>query len=188
MSIQALIAQFGYPALLLGTLLEGETILLVAAFLAHRGYLEIGWVMAVGALGAYISDQTFFHIGRLRGEGVVGRFLTHRPHWHARVQRTEGLLRRHQTLVILGFRFLYGLRTVTPFAIGMSGIKTGRFMLLDAIATSTWSILVSLLGYAFGAAVEDVLARAKHYELWIALGTLAIAGSVTLWRWWRQSR
>lgn len=188
MSVQALIAHFGYPALFLGMLLEGETILLVAAFLAHRGYLEIGWVIAVGAMGAYMSDQTIYHIGRLRGHGVVGRFLLHRPHWHEKLERAQGKLRRHQTLVILSFRFLYGLRTVTPFAIGMSGVSIRRFMLFDAISTSAWSILISLLGYAFGAVIEDVLARAKHYEVWIALGVLAVAALVTLWRWWRESR
>ncbi|HKK06315.1 MAG TPA: DedA family protein [Gammaproteobacteria bacterium] len=188
MSPESLIAHYGYPVLLLGTALEGETILLVAAFLANRGYLDLTWVMAVGALGAFLGDQSFFQLGRRRVGGRLRDFLLQRPHWHSRVLRAQALLQRYQTPVILGFRFLYGLRMVTPFAIGMSDIRARRFVTLDALAAAVWSTLVSLLGYVFGAAVEKILAQAKHYELWIAVGVLAAGALLALWHRWRQNR
>lgn len=188
MSPESLIAHYGYPVLLLGTALEGETILLVAAFLAHRGYLDVSWVVFFGALGAFVGDQSFFQLGRRRIGDHLRRFLLDRPHWQKRLARAQNLLHRYQTPVILGFRFLYGLRMVTPFAIGMSEIRARRFVALDALAALLWSSLVSLMGYVFGAAVESFLAQAKHYELWIALGLLAASALLGFWHWWRQDR
>ena len=37
-NLEPLVSTYGYPALLVGTFLEGETILVIAGFLAHRGY------------------------------------------------------------------------------------------------------------------------------------------------------
>jgi membrane protein DedA with SNARE-associated domain len=70
-----ILLRFGYVALFLGTFLEGETILLVAAFLAHRGYFNIYWVTSVAALGTMFGDQLFYFIGRKHGI----TFLDRRP-------------------------------------------------------------------------------------------------------------
>lgn len=188
MSPESLISHYGYPMLLLGTALEGETILLVAAFLAHTGYLELHWVMVTGALGAFIGDQTCFQLGRRRIGAAARRFIHRRPRWQARLERAQGLLERYQTPVILGFRFLYGLRTVTPFAIGMSDIRARRFAALDGVAAAIWAVLIGLLGYLFGAALETLLKQARQYELWIAAGLLGASMLLALWHWWRQRR
>ncbi len=43
--LENLLQQFGYPAVLLGTFLEGEMSRLLAAYLALRGYLSIEGVV-----------------------------------------------------------------------------------------------------------------------------------------------
>ena len=49
--IAALIAGYGYLAVFLGTLFEGETVLLAAGFAAHRGLLAWPLVVAVAFVG-----------------------------------------------------------------------------------------------------------------------------------------
>ena len=46
-NLEILVSAYGYPALFIGTFLEGETILVIAGFLAHRGYLELPWVIVI---------------------------------------------------------------------------------------------------------------------------------------------
>jgi membrane protein DedA with SNARE-associated domain len=46
--LQALIAKYGYLAILIGTFFEGETILVLGGFAAHRGYLMLAGVAAIG--------------------------------------------------------------------------------------------------------------------------------------------
>jgi membrane protein DedA with SNARE-associated domain len=45
MTLESVLTTYGYFALMIGTFLEGETILIAAGFLAHRGYLELPWVI-----------------------------------------------------------------------------------------------------------------------------------------------
>ena len=47
MSPEALIEQFGYVAVFLGTILEGEAIVVAAGFFAARDYLDLYLVMVV---------------------------------------------------------------------------------------------------------------------------------------------
>ena len=78
---------------------------------------------------------------------------------------------------MIGFRFIYGMRSITPFVIGMSGFPARRFLLLNLTGGVIWVVVIGLLGYAFGHAVELVLNDVRKYELWIILGVLAV-GSV----------
>jgi membrane protein DedA with SNARE-associated domain len=52
--------------------------------------------------------------------------------------------------MLLSFRFLYGIRSVTPFAIGMSEVSYLRFTLLNIIGAGIWAIAIASAGYYFG--------------------------------------
>jgi len=177
--IEHLISSYGYLAVLVGTFLEGETILVIAGFAAHRGYLGLPQVIAAACAGTLAGDQLFFYLGRSRNQALLRR----RPSWKAPIERVRQMLDRHQLAVVLGFRFLYGVRTVTPFAIGMSGFPPLRFLVLNVIGAAAWATVVGCLGYLFGHSLEIVLGDLKRYEVAVMLG-LAVAGAVAgLWRW-----
>jgi len=100
----------------------------------------------------------------------------------------QKLLQRFHLPLILGVRFLYGLRTIGPMVIGMSGIAWPRFFLLNLIGAITWAITIAGAGYLFGHALELVLVDIKHYE-----GTLfAVMAAAGMLVWlvyrWRQRR
>lgn len=63
-----LITHYGYWAVAVGCLLEGETLLILAGIAARRGLLELPWVLAVGACAGALSDVAFFTVGRWRGQ------------------------------------------------------------------------------------------------------------------------
>jgi membrane protein DedA with SNARE-associated domain len=172
---QYLVTHYGYAAVLVGTFAEGETVLVLGGLAAHRGYLELPWVLVCAFAGTLIGDQLFFHIGRLKG----ARVLEKRPHWRQRAQRAFELLQRHQTLMAVGFRFMYGLRTVTPFLLGASGVSSVRFLALNAIGAAAWSVVVGGLGYLLGRTVELLLGDVKRYELWLFAGAAAVG--VAIW-------
>ncbi len=76
--------------------------------------------------------------------------------------------------VILGFRFLYGLRTVAPFVIGLSKIPFFTFLILNIISAAVWATVVGTLGYYFGKGIEIILDDVKKYETWILIAGLAL--------------
>lgn len=177
--VEHLISTYGYLAVLVGTFLEGETILVIAGFAAHRGYLGLPEVIAAACAGTLAGDQLFFYLGRSRSEALLRR----RPSWRGSIERVRHMLERHQLAVVLGFRFLYGVRTVTPFAIGMSGFPPVRFLILNVIGAATWAAVIGSLGYLFGHSLELVLGDLKRYELAIMLGLAATGVVLGLLRW-----
>jgi membrane protein DedA with SNARE-associated domain len=163
MTLEELISTYGYAAIGIGTFLEGETILVLGGFAANRGYLELPWVILCAFIGTLFGDQLYFYIGRTRGKSALEK----RPHWKAKSEKIIRLLDRHQAWVIFGFRFLYGLRTVTPFIIGVSKISPVRFLILNILGAAVWAVVIGTMAYLFGRTLEIIIGDIKQYELLI---------------------
>jgi membrane protein DedA with SNARE-associated domain len=170
MTLEWAIMNFGYPAVLVGTFFEGEIILILAGFAAHRGYLHLPLVIVAAFLGSLFGDQFYFFLGRRRGKTVLAKH----PEWEARIGRFKGLMERYHTLIILGFRFLYGLRTIAPFAIGLSSIPAWKFVILNALSAAVWAVVLGILGYVFGHTMELMLDEIKRYEIAVMAGLMVI--------------
>jgi membrane protein DedA with SNARE-associated domain len=173
-SLGLLLAHYGYWAILVGTFFEGETVLVLGGLAAHRGYLHFWPVVAVAFVGSVAGDQLYFQLGRRRG----APFLRRRPRWGASAARARELVRRYETPVILGFRFLFGLRTVTPFVLGMGGVSPLRFSVLNALSALLWAVVVAGVGYALGDVAERLLADARRYERFLFLAVAATGALV----------
>ena len=164
--------QWAYIVLLIWTFLEGETIVIIAGVVAREGQLSLPLIILCAFCGSLCSDQLMFLLGRYKGQAFVAR----RPKWQMRAERVYRLLERHQTWLILGFRFLYGLRNITPFAIGMSQVPTRRFIVLNIIGAAVWAATFASAGYLFGTAMESI--AASHHRRLVLIGMAVVAAIV----------
>jgi len=55
-------------AAFVGLVIPGESAMLLGGFLAFRGRVSLGWMMAAGAVGAVVGDSVGYTIGRRLGE------------------------------------------------------------------------------------------------------------------------
>ncbi len=174
MNLEALLAQFGLPAIFLGAAAEGETAVLLGGMIVHRGLVGFGPAIAAAALGSFLADQLFFFLGhRFRDHPRVLRIRA-RPAF----QRASAAFSRYPTAFVFAFRFLYGLRTVSPLAIGTTGFPARRFLLLNALAALLWATVFITLGYLFGQSVEAVFGRIRPVEHVLLAGiALAVVGT-----------
>ncbi|MHB8623544.1 MAG: DedA family protein [Sulfuricaulis sp.] len=180
----ALIKNYGYFAILVGTFLEGETVLILGGFAAHMGLLELPWVIAGALVGSYSGDQLFYYIGRHYGPKVIASRLS----WQENAEKAYRHLRRHTNLLIVSFRFYYGLRNVTPFVIGAAHIPRLRFSLLNLIGAVVWAISFGSAGYLFGEAIRAYLVDLRRFEIYIFLALTLVAILIWLARLWRNRR
>lgn len=171
MALSTLIAQYGLIAVFAGSLLEGETVLLLAGYAAHRGYLDFATVVAVAAFGAVTGDQGWFLLGRFQGR----RLLDRRPWLDDKIRRALALIERHSIKILLVMRFAWGLRVALPVAVGMSNISWQRYLLLNLLSALLWAPLVAGAGYAFGALITRHAAGLHHIEHWGMLAVVTLA-------------
>lgn len=172
-SLAALLSRFGYLAIFVGTILEGETILIMGGFAAHRGYLELPWVMLIAFLGATVGDFVIYFLARTRGRA----WLEKSEKLRRRVKRVEPHVHRHGNIIIIGMRFLYGLRTVLPVAIALCGVPPKRFVSLSIFGAVLWALIGGAAGYLFGEALERAIDSVEKYEVEVLIG-LVVAGAL----------
>ena len=180
MNLSDLIDSYGYWAVFGWTFIEGESLLALAGLAAQQGWLEFHWVIAAAIAGSFLGDQIWFFLGRTQGAKLLARY----PQYAPKVTRAHELLERYQTPLILAVRFLYGLRAVLPFVIGMSRISTLKFQALNFAGAVIWSATIASAGYLFGNAVEYMLGDIHKYEKYV----LAAVALVFLIVWWASRR
>lgn len=176
MDIAHLIQTYGYFAVALGSFLEGEAVLLAGSLAAYHGHLALPVVMGIAALASFIGDLPYFFAGRRYGLRVLARF----PSLRRRKKRMEHLIHRHQIMLVLSLRFLYGMRIAGLLALGTSRISTRRFLLLDFIGAIIWSAGVSAAGYGIGGVLRRLFGNSAT-PVQLTVFAAVLAGTILLW-------
>jgi membrane protein DedA with SNARE-associated domain len=157
-----LIHQYGWLAIAVGTFFEGEWAMLAAGIGVRAGWLSPWTVVLAGMGGTFASDMACFWFGRLGGPSLVRRW----PGLWRRLAPVRELMERNQSWLIVGYQFVPGLCTVTPIAFGLSGIRAGRFMALNALGIAAWTGLFASGGYACATVLLD------GHGLWLLVPAL----------------
>lgn len=179
MDINQLIAEHGayfYLVALIWTFLEGETFVLFAGFAAAQGLLNPYLLLVATWLGSFSGDQTWFWIGRYFGLRVLNRF----PRWRNGVEAALYWLERYNAGFILSFRFIYGIRNFSSFAMGMSAVHWKRFLSLNFLAAGLWAGSFVAAGFFLGHALRAMLSHLIRSFSLAMLGAF-IVFAVAVW-------
>lgn len=159
MNIEHLLTQYGYLAIFLCSIFEGETILTLAGFFVHKGYLYFFPAVVSAACGGMLGDQLCFFLGRYYGQ----RLLKHFPKLTPMVEKTNRMLCKHSSIIIILVRFMYGVRIAGPIAIGMSKIPFTRFAIFNIVGALLWATLILSVGVFFGESAHWISAEFQQY-------------------------
>jgi membrane protein DedA with SNARE-associated domain len=176
----SLIERYGYLIVFLGVMLEGigiplpgETVLITAGVLAHRGSLTLWETMMMGSLGAVMGGQAGYLIGRFGGRPFVlrwGRYAFITPD---RLGRAEMFFERHGGKAVFLARFITGLRVFGALVAGMSRMSWRKYTLYSVLGGLLWAAAAVALGYFLWASLSLV-------EHWIGRISLLLAAAVVL--------
>ncbi|EDT3048183.1 TPA: DedA family protein [Salmonella enterica] len=183
MDINTLITHYGYAALVIGSMAEGETVTLLGGVAAHQGLLKFPLVAAAVALGGVMGDQLLYLLGRCYGGKILRRF----PRYHTKIRRAQKMIQRHPYLFVIGTRFMYGFRVVGPLLIGASRLPPKIFLPLNIVGALIWALLFTTLGYLGGEVIapwlHDLDQHLRH-GVWLILAIVLVVGV----RWWLKRR
>lgn len=174
---------YGYWTVFFGVMLEnaglpvpGETVLLVASFLAANSDavdLKIEWIILISICGATLGDNMGYWIGRRGGRPFLNRhakrFFIRKNH----LERAERVFQRYGSWTVFFARFITGLRVIAgPFA-GVLHLPWPRFLLFNFLGAVVWATTISLVGYFFGSEWPLLLKILKRFQL-VALAVLVV--------------
>lgn len=148
--ITALIAQYGYWALFIGCIAEGETIILLGGIAVKKGLLHYGWTVLIAMMGGAFGDQMLFILGYLYIYNQSNNQILHQLATKQQIFRVRNMIFKRPILFIIGVRFMYGFRLIGPIIIGAAGLSPVKFFIFNIIGAILWSLIFVTLGYMGG--------------------------------------
>jgi len=177
---------FAETGLLIGFLLPGDTLLIMAGLLSHstdqapNGVFGINaWFVALAiGIAAFIGGEVGYLIGHKAGPSIFERKesgLFSRKN----VERTNAFFERFGGITVILARFVPIVRTFAPIAAGVGHMPWRRYTIYNLIGAILWGIGLTMLGYAVGYIpfVRDIVTQYIDVILLAAVvGTAAFIG------------
>lgn len=181
------LSQYGYPTLFVLTFLEtsaflglvapGETIIVLCAFYAFRGVLDVWMVGAVAIAGAILGDQAGYLLGRTYGHELVTRFGKYVFFDEKRLRATERYYRRHGGKTVFFGRFMSILRSFGPVVAGITRMSYPAFLMWSVASCIVWGVVFTAVGYFFGKSWQVI----EEYLGWGGAAAFVIGIVLVLW-------
>lgn len=168
--MEELIRNWGYIILFLYSFGGGFLALGVAGVLSASGELNIYIAILVALSANFIGDEFLFYMARNNKEFAREIMDKHKR----KVAYVHVLMRRYGSFIILIKKYIYGVKTLVPLAIGLTKYNHAKFMVFNAIGAILWAVVVGGVTYSFGNAILGVAEEYKFYALGGAIGIIVI--------------
>src|ERR1700733_10637828 len=186
-AIRGHLADHGYWTVAIALMLEnvgvpvpGETILLLASFLAYSEHrLSLPYIILVGVFAATLGDNVGFLIGHHGGRPLLDRYSSFFRIKPETVTRGEEIFERYGAWTILAARFVAGLRILAGPLAGVLRMHWRKFAIFNFLGAALWVTTISSIGYLFGKHWDKLLEVMKGVNL--MLFAVAVMVGVIYW-------
>jgi membrane-associated protein len=191
--LQSLFADYGYyvvffgvlaeNSMLLGFLVPGTIILMLAGLSAQNGSINLPLVIALAIAAAWLGDTISYFIGRTGWTRAVQR-----TSMGPMIEKVREPMETNRRWIILGYHFAGYSRAVGPIAAGIFRIRYRHWAPLDYTGATAWVLLYVAIGVVigmFGVKFGDTKQMARLIEL-LFTALLVGAIAVMIWRALRQ--
>ena len=182
---------FAETGLLVGFLLPGDTLLIMAGLLSHstpaapNGVFGINaWFVALSiGVAAFIGGEVGYFIGHKAGPSIFERQESG-IFSRKNVERTNASCVRFGGITVSLARFVPVVRTFAPIAAGVGHMPWRRYTLYNLIGAIIWGIGLTMIGYAVGYIpfVRDIVTEYIDVILLAAVAGTAIFIAVHYFR------
>jgi membrane protein DedA with SNARE-associated domain len=167
--------EYGYIVLFAWSILEGELGLVMAGIMSHTGDMLLPIALMVGAFGGFVGDQIYFYIGRFNKKYIHDKLRSQRRKFAI----AHLLLKKYGWPLIFVQRYMYGMRTVIPMAIGLTKYSSRDFAIINFVSAVFWAALTIIPAFYFGDELLKLLAWIKSHWYFAIPLVITIVGSIS---------
>lgn len=158
--------------------IPGEFAMIAGAIYAGAGQLNVVAVGVTSVIACVAGAAIGYAIGRLGGRALVlryGRYVFIREH---HLDRAERAVDRYGGLIVIGARFIVGLRELNGIIAGVTGMRPVTFMTFNSIGGLAWVATWVSVGYLAGDHIEAIYTDVTRYALYVLI---AVAVAFVIW-------
>jgi membrane protein DedA with SNARE-associated domain len=174
--MEDLIRDWGYIILFLYSFGGGFLALVVAGILSYAGELNIVVTIIVAGVANFIGDQFLFTIARNNKNKAKEMMQKHRR----KIAMAHLLMRKYGSWVIFLQKYVYGIKTLIPLAMGLTKYDYKKFLFFNIFATALWALVIGVASYMMGDLVYTYIDEFKSYGL--AFIAIVLIGVFYLYR------
>ncbi len=168
------LSTYGYAVLFLYSLGGGFLALLGAGVLSFMGKMDITLSITIAFTANFIGDGLLFYMARYHKREMMEYLSKHKR----KLAFSHLLLKRRGSWIIVIKKFIYGLKTLVPLAIGLSKYSFLKFSLYNAIGAFIWAMVVGGLSYLFGGVLIEGYKMVSDKPYLAPVMLLLVGGSV----------
>ena len=171
------ITTYGYIGLFLYSLGGGFVALMAASVLSYMGKMDLATSMAIAFTANVIGDNLLLYVARNQKAEMHNYLKKHRR----KLALAHIMMKKYGSWIILIQKFIYGIKTLIPIAIGLTKYDVKKFTILNILSAIPWTLIVGFGSYFFGHAIENLynLVVSKPYIAVIIIG--GIIGALWLY-------
>jgi membrane-associated protein len=166
-----------------GLPLPGETVLLLASFLAYSEHeLRFPWIIVIATLATTLGGALGFALGRHGGRPLIERYRHVFSIGAESVARGERLFDRYGPATVFLARFIFGMRVLASLLAGALHMPWRKFVLFNFLGAAVWVTAICGAGYLFGGHWGRLAHDLKRFDLAVVI--VLVVGGLLLW--WRN--
>lgn len=180
-TVAPLLDSYGYLAVGILLLLEdfgipvpGETTLIAAAIYAGAGKLNVFLLAFIAIVAAVLGDNIGFAIGHYGGERLVHRYGRYIFLNKEKFARAREFFNRRGGAIVMGARFVEGLRQLNGIIAGSSEMSWRIFLVFNSIGATIWVGSWVALGYLAGDHIATIYKEITRYELYALVAVILL--------------
>lgn len=171
------LSTYGYIVLFLYSLGGGFVALLGAGVLSFMGKMDLSISITIAFIANFIGDSLMFYMSRYHKREMMEYFKKHRR----KLAFSHLLLKKHGSWIIIVKKFIYGLKTLVPLAVGLTKYDFWKFSGYNAIGAAIWAVAVGGLSFLFGGALIEGYKMVADKPYLAPVMLIIIGGSVWLY-------
>lgn len=137
----AFILRWGYLGLFFSSLIESEPIVICISFFCKSLNFNIFFIFFLSFLGTFIGSLFLFLLGRF-----FGAWLKRFQSFSSYIEKVNPFIDSYGILFILMFRFIYGVKLISPIIIGVSNIPFNLFFFMNILGSVIWAFFMVMIG------------------------------------------
>ena len=164
--MEQFIHDWGYIALFLYSFGGGFLGLAVASVLAYSGDLNIYICVIVAGISNFVGSQFLFFLARKNKSYAKEMMKNH----GRKIALTHVLMQKYGSFIIFIQKYIYGIKTLIPLAMGITKYSALKFTIINALAATLWTCVIGYLSFIAG---EYLLAIGEEFK-YIGLGAIVL--------------
>ncbi|QKF86469.1 DedA family membrane protein, type III (SNARE domain) [Campylobacter blaseri] len=151
--------------------------IIAAGVLSYAGKMDITLVIVIAAISNMLGDTLLFYLARYSKQ----EFAPYLKKQRRNLALAQILFKKHGDKIIFIQKYLYGIKTIIPIAIGLTKYPFMKFSIINVISAIIWAISLGLCSYYAGDFLMRVFEGIKKYPFIMPLIVFLLIGGIVLY-------